>query len=334
MDRIQFLLERRSGIGGSDIAAIAGENPHRKSIQVYLEKIGMSDPFEENVRMRVGTYTEPLNMELLAEKAGNRLRYFAQNGHAPEHPLIEVVSQRLFVHPEDSILRCHPDGFILNADGDPIGVVECKSAGIRQSAFYGEEGSDEMPTMYLMQIQFGQGVCGAELNKELRIGHLPLIIDNDWKFYQTEFSPSLFASMRKIADDFWNEHVVKLIPPEPDNSEQYATYLKSTFRDAGTEIVATPEIEELMMQFQLTKKSLEGIEALECEQKNRLQAFLGDNSVLRGQRFMMTWKADKPSFVIDYKAICDHLHLPEDFIVTFTHQKKEVRRLLGPRAVK
>ncbi len=333
MDREQFLMERRSGIGGSDIAAICSENPWKKPIDVYLDKIGMSADRETTDQMEIGTWMEPKIVDMLAKKTGNRMIYFAQNGHQPDSPDVVCQPQKMFRHKDHEFLMCHPDAFILG-DGEPIGVVECKTAGIRQSAFYGEEDTDEMPTQYLLQMQYTMGVCASELARFLRIGHLPLILDNKFKFYKADYSPELFKSMEKIAIDFWNDHVLKLIPPEPDNSEQYATYLKSTFKDAGTEIVANEEIEVAMMTYAKIKEDLKALEEAMQFRKNQIKAFLGDNSVLRGQRFMMTWKADKPSFAINYKAICDHLHVPEDVIVTFTHQKNPIRRLLGPKAVK
>ena len=40
MARIDWLLDRRKGIGGSDVAAIMGLNKWKSAYQIWLEKTG------------------------------------------------------------------------------------------------------------------------------------------------------------------------------------------------------------------------------------------------------------------------------------------------------
>jgi len=54
MDHSEWLKWRKKGIGGSDAAAIAGLNPWKSPIAVYLDKIGETEPIEDNERMRIG----------------------------------------------------------------------------------------------------------------------------------------------------------------------------------------------------------------------------------------------------------------------------------------
>jgi len=49
-----FQRNRRKGIGGSDVAAIAGLNPWKTPLQVWKEKV-LGDTVEENAAMRWGT---------------------------------------------------------------------------------------------------------------------------------------------------------------------------------------------------------------------------------------------------------------------------------------
>ena len=53
MTRNEFLTRRRSGIGGSDIAAIARLSPWRSPADVYLDKLGLK-PEEEDAPAPVG----------------------------------------------------------------------------------------------------------------------------------------------------------------------------------------------------------------------------------------------------------------------------------------
>ena len=58
MERDQWLKERKTGIGGSEAAAIMGLDPNRSALSVYLDKIGEGVPVEENERMHWGTMLE------------------------------------------------------------------------------------------------------------------------------------------------------------------------------------------------------------------------------------------------------------------------------------
>ena len=57
-EREQWLLQRRAGLGGSDIGAILGLSPFRTPVDVYLEKTGRAPANEETLQMRFGTYAE------------------------------------------------------------------------------------------------------------------------------------------------------------------------------------------------------------------------------------------------------------------------------------
>lgn len=65
-DRAEFLKERLSGIGGTDASAIAGLNPFRSALRVYLEKKGLAEPIEENEAMYWGKKQESIIAERYA----------------------------------------------------------------------------------------------------------------------------------------------------------------------------------------------------------------------------------------------------------------------------
>lgn len=50
---------RTKGIGGTDIGAIIGVNPWKGPMDVYLEKIGITEPQEDNEAMWWGREMEP-----------------------------------------------------------------------------------------------------------------------------------------------------------------------------------------------------------------------------------------------------------------------------------
>lgn len=58
-DRERWLAERMAGVGGSDIAAVLGEDKHRTREQARMEKAGLADPFAGNEATELGHAMEP-----------------------------------------------------------------------------------------------------------------------------------------------------------------------------------------------------------------------------------------------------------------------------------
>ena len=91
-----WLEARRKGIGGSDISAIAGVNPFKSAIDVFLEKTGRVR-FPENKNMRWGKILEdPVAKEYgVTEKVGvHRINAMLQH---PTHQFALVNLERLIV---------------------------------------------------------------------------------------------------------------------------------------------------------------------------------------------------------------------------------------------
>ena len=50
-NREQFLLDRKQGIGGSDVAAIMGLSPWKSALGVYLDKVSdFTDEDNDNLK--------------------------------------------------------------------------------------------------------------------------------------------------------------------------------------------------------------------------------------------------------------------------------------------
>ena len=61
MSRADWLRYRTMGIGGSDVAVIAGINHYKSAYQLWLEKTGQTEPAEsENEYTHFGTVLEPV----------------------------------------------------------------------------------------------------------------------------------------------------------------------------------------------------------------------------------------------------------------------------------
>lgn len=109
MERMQWLSERRKGIGGSDVGAICGLNKYRSPIMVYLDKIDENPVTQEESEFTYwGNRMEPILIEEFERRTGKKVSR------------IEKILQ----HPEHDFMIANLDGWIEEEQA----VLECKTA--------------------------------------------------------------------------------------------------------------------------------------------------------------------------------------------------------------
>ena len=128
-----FLIQRKKGIGGSDIAAIIGVSQFKTALEVYLSK----------------TTEQP-------EQQGEHLYW----GHALENPIIDRFIQdtgaNVIRQPE---MRQHEwaianaDALIVDGAGNPQAILEIKTASAYKTKDWGSDG-DNVPIEYIAQVQW------------------------------------------------------------------------------------------------------------------------------------------------------------------------------------
>ena len=172
----QWLEARRSGIGGSDVAAVVHLSQWRSAFEVFLDKRGELPLQEDNEPMRWGRILEPVIRHEYEETTGF---------------LVEPVP----------MLRCVKHPYMLaNLDGlvsEHKRVVELKTA--RTAEGWGEDGSDEVPLPYVMQVQHYLFITGFEVadvavligGSDFRIMHIEpdrelqdMLVESEYAFWQ------------------------------------------------------------------------------------------------------------------------------------------------------
>ena len=74
MDRNEWLEYRKRGIGGSDAAAVAGLNPWKSPMAVWLEKTGRVEPEEPGEAAYWGTVLEDVVAKEFSLRTGIKVR--------------------------------------------------------------------------------------------------------------------------------------------------------------------------------------------------------------------------------------------------------------------
>lgn len=211
--RTKWLSQRCSSIGGSEIAKIAGFSKYGSALTVFNDKLGLSEKFRGNIHTVFGTRMEPVIKEWLPED-------FKKDTGVE----LEIYDYSyMMVHKDYEFMSANIDGLIKlkdrwiyweNRDTGEIKTIEADEligAEIKTGSEFLKKmwAGEEVPDEYYCQCQWYMGITGLKqfliiylLGKEVRWKVIPRN-DDDIK--------ALF----NIAIDFWNNHILTKIPPEP-----------------------------------------------------------------------------------------------------------------------
>ncbi len=261
----EWLAARRSGIGGSDAAAVLGLSPWRTPFEVWAEKAGYMVPaeFAESEPMRWGRLLEPI---ILTQYERRR------------DTVVTVVG--MLRHPDIPWLICSPDGVA----GDRI--VEVKTT--RSAAGWGEQGTDEIPPHHLVQAHHNLIVSGAA------VCDMPVLIGgSDERLYHVEPDQTLHAQILEQEADFWHA-VERREPPPPKNVGDAVRRWGRASRPGA--ILANPDIVSAVEMLRAIAAQVKEGEALADELKMKIMAELGDKGdtlIDDAGRVLASWKLDK-----------------------------------------
>lgn len=208
----EWIAERRSGIGGTDVPKILGVSRFGSAMDCYLDKRGLTAPLIQNDAMRWGTILEEPVAAEYAIQTGRKVRRAAGFIRRPGYDWAYA----------------NIDRWSLKA-GTPKRVLEVKTAGVFATKDFGEPGSDQVPADYLLQVMHYIACTGVD-TADLAV----LIGGQRFEVYTVERDDELIEGMTEICAKFWSD-TSQGIPPEIDGSEGTALYLASKYRDTGTE---------------------------------------------------------------------------------------------------
>lgn len=263
-DEDTWLKNRTNGIGGSDIGTICGVNQFSSPRLLYLSKLGMyedesADRTAAKERMHFGKVLEPIVADEFAIRSGLRV----------------AVSPATYQHKEIEWALANIDRFIIDEEGRPYGILECKTS----SEFMNNDWFEgDFSLSYLYQVQWYMFVTG------LRVAHIAVIVGGN-KFYSYEIPYNIElvkGTLLPSAEYFWEENIKKLIEPQIDGSEASTNFLKSQYAECvkNSEIQlldeTTNDLANLIVE---SKKKVKALEATIAEAENRIKEKMKDTEI-------------------------------------------------------
>lgn len=295
--------DRRTFIGGSDVAAILGVSKWKSAFQLYQEKIGAfvekSTPLRDRVLNR-GKRWEPVVVEMLIDELMER-------GHK-----VEIIARNeRYQDPEFHFLACELD-LELRIDDEEVNG-EIKTVHPFAAKDWGEAESDEIPIYYAAQVMHG-----LMIKPRRRTVVAALIGADDLRIHWLERDDETIAGIRAREIEFW-ERIQNGNPPDPTEPVDVKWLYKS---DCGAAIEAD---DELVMQCQQLKDMKTSAKNLESEIEllaTRIKARMGTAATLiyRGQP-LATWKNNKDGEATDWKSAYLDLGPTKEHVAKFTKTK-------------
>ena len=289
-----FTVDRSQYIGGSDIGAILGLSKFKSPLEVWMEKTGKEGNRKDSLPLRFGSFAESFVASEYSRATGYQLLH----------------DESAHIHPQFSYMSAHIDRFVLGdgVDASPTKILECKTANAFAKSEWGQVGSDEVPMSYLCQVIWYMGITGIDQ------GDLAVLFGNsDFRIYAIERDKTLEELIIQKAIHFWNEYVLKDIPPPP--SSEADCQLLFSKGNGAQRIEADQEIYELTKQLHLLNQQMSQYEEEISAIKQRVMNAMGQAESLHYQgQLLATWKAPKPSYRLDTKRIeQDHPDLYEQY---------------------
>jgi predicted phage-related endonuclease len=240
-----------------------GLSPWKTPLQVYFEKIGEGSPYPDNPSMAWGRKMESVILDFYDEQHGIKMDrdVFLQK---------DFRSGRL-------------DGRI------PGLVIEAKTSRFKDG--FGEPGTDEIPAMYIVQVQHYMWLADADR------ADIPILFGiNDFQTFTVNRDEELIKAILEAEAKFW-ELVNKRIPPEPKALADYSLlFPKST----GKVIEATPEALEAAKKLAVLEESKKKLDEEADRQESLIKEAMKDAEIMKSNGITLaTWKSSKGSARLD-----------------------------------
>lgn len=288
LTRAEWLDLRRTGLGGSDAAAVLGISKWTSSYGLWLDKTGQA-PGDDNstLAQRRGTFLEPF---ILAEAAA-------------QDPDLQIDrAPYMLRHPSHGCIFANIDGAAVHNRRLGRGGAEAKNV----HPYMVKDWADGPPPYYEVQVFHYMAVLGWSW--------WVVVADcggDDLRVHYIERDEDTIEALVAAEADWWQRHIVEGVEPTADGSKATTEALALIEARTGTALVLDPdeqpEVEDLFRQLAHDKAVAEDVEASTSEAKNRLRQLMGEATELvdvDGNK-LATWRPQKDKTTTAWKTAAE-----------------------------
>lgn len=284
-NRTEWLKARRSGIGGSDVAAILGMNRYKTKVDVYEDKIATDVPEDtQSQAAYFGSVLEDVVAQEFSKRTGMKIQrvntmlrkgddgwMIANIDRAIVNP---EIAGRVYVYDEARQIETRRQ---ISTDM----ILECKTASSFIADQWGPSQEDEIvsgktvtehkiPLYYETQVQWYLGVTGASV-----CFVAVLLGGQDFRIYRVDRDDDVIEALREQCSKFWHENVLANVPPAPAIKEDVARIFPT---DNGEMIEASNDVAADIGELRNLQEQIKTLQDAQDVVKDRICAALGDKT--------------------------------------------------------
>lgn len=291
--RAVWLEGRRTGIGGSDVAAVLGLNPWKTPLDVWNDKLGLSEDKGMSEPAYWGTVLEDTVAREFQQRTGMKVQKVTHQFVDPECDWMIANIDRAIINREIAkkvrpLLDVEEIERYANITGveRPINTdiaFEAKTANAFTADLWGPSQELEIrqnnlrtehviPLYYETQIQWYCGIL------KLRGMYLAVLIGgSDFRMYWIDARPDVFQVIKEKCSAFWNNYVLTKTPPEPINIEDV---LKLYGKSNGKAVEAQGELAIDYGEYARLNGEIKELKRQQDAVKARIAIGMKDNEIL------------------------------------------------------
>jgi len=203
MTHKNWLQERKTGIGGSDAAAVLGLSDYKTPVDVWLDKTGRTGETPDNDYLWFGRTVEPVIAKRFENESGLKVRN----------------DNKLYRHPNYDFILANLDRSIVkpNKRNTP-GVLEIKTT----NRFYEQQWETDVPMSWYLQLQHYMMI------RDWSWGFIAWLSDRQYRHKEFKADPELHQKMVESYRVFWGYVESNEPPPVTCSDDTLKLYLEHT----------------------------------------------------------------------------------------------------------
>ncbi len=316
-ERAVWLEERRTGIGGSDIATIVGaiigdDTIYGDPVKVWCEKSGYESPDVDEAKMKKmfwwGHALEPVAAARYTLDTGRKLK-----------EVDGLIRHKKYPH-----FFASPDRLIVN--GSPNRGLEIKTSSEHSPSkkHWGDSGTKKIPAGPFVQAQWYMFVLEYTVWDVISLQDV-----SDSRIYEIPYDPEIGEFLADEADTFWLRHCIGGTPPPAGTVDMKEFLLKRLYQENnGRRRAATADEIDLMYEYAACT-------AAEGELKKEKQSFkvqllesmTGYDAIVTHNHDEFSNRAPKDKIIVDWRKLVKELGGTKDDIDRHTRTEKQSKRV-------
>ncbi|WP_313530598.1 YqaJ viral recombinase family nuclease [Anaerotignum sp.] len=223
LPREEWLSFRKTGIGGSEVAAVFGISPFGTARDVYYDKLNIASAFDDEAnkyQKKIGSLLEDVVAEMFSEVTG--------------YPVFQI--QKMFRSREHYFMLADVDYFVLLSDGS-YAILECKTTSPDATDKWWNGTEPAIPLNY--QLQGRQYMSVMHISKVF-YACLHGNSENYLIIREMNRDLEIESEMIVVEQHFWENHILLQIPPP--YIEEGDLIIESARRHFGYADTNAPEV--------------------------------------------------------------------------------------------